>query len=415
MARPRPGRGTTRGQVEYDLPSSHGLLRLVVDALDLRRHAKGDEKVKDKTLQRVLQGNTDQVSQESLRRVYVLVMKAFFTVDIFPGTRTPECEETLVGANEQGTEFLAFMVRWYAVKWDRALAETGGRLDETRVIRFLRTMILDLAFRAAGYSLLSEEDEFLDLEPRWNKEPRERGYLRSLLKQVKERNGARSLTRASLADGVGVDISTVDRWCSEKVRPSDENLQEIAVVICDVLGESAFYKKEVLAGLRWHFGLAAVADLLAKRLGREVVVDLVQAWLRLTRATVEHFKQTVAPVWHQNFLGPMLLMSGRLFIEDFEGDLNKIAAREKHLHWRSAIEDIAKERTHQRGMIRALAQAPYLLASIAWALGQVPLAILLFRMVELLVPTCEEVRLYQGMLLISTGRVEEAWRYLKGT
>jgi len=54
MVRPRPGRSSAKGQDKYDLPASHGLLRVVVDALDIRWHAKGSERVKGWTWPSVL-------------------------------------------------------------------------------------------------------------------------------------------------------------------------------------------------------------------------------------------------------------------------------------------------------------------------------------------------------------------------
>jgi len=82
-------------------------------------------------------------------------------------------------------------------------------------------------------------------------------------------------------------------------------------------------------------------------------------------------------------------------------------------HWRAAIREVGRERKALRRKIRSLAKLPYALDALALMLGQVDVAINAYKLAELLMPDCEEVRLYQGWLFIATGREEEAWRLLK--
>ena len=102
-------------------------------------------------------------------------------------------------------------------------------------------------------------------------------------------------TRDELSETLGVSYNAVDSWLDSGVRPSPDNLSNIA----DVLGPRIEGLETEILGrdLNLHYALSNICDLLSLHLGRETVMDLAAALTRFISRNLDGLRnpQQAAP------------------------------------------------------------------------------------------------------------------------
>ena len=151
------------------------------------------------------------------------------------------------------------------------------RASDLMALAYLRLAVVDLAFRTAAICWLAKSGLPDEQPPLWARKKSKGLYLRALMKRI----GSRRLTtkgRNGLAEQVGVSTQTVDGWRYQGSQPSNTHIDAIANVLTKYLNDTD--AQTLAAGLRRHYTLYDIAELLAQHVGWPKVEDLASALIR---------------------------------------------------------------------------------------------------------------------------------------
>lgn len=175
---------------------------------------------------------------------------------------------------------LAVALEHAAMRWDRQLATTQSRSaaaggERPLVEQALRLAVVDLAVRAFGVLRLAGAPPPGNRTPKWAVSNGGGLYLRELASRA-------NVTRAALAERLGVSGNAVDNWFDGVNRPNQTNLR---MLVRELAGPGDVARLEQDVGR--CFALSALAEVLAATLGWDCVTDLATACARFVRLIME--------------------------------------------------------------------------------------------------------------------------------
>lgn len=175
---------------------------------------------------------------------------------------------------------LAVALEHAAMRWDRQLATIQSRSapvggERSLVEQALRLAVVDLAVRAFAVLRLAGAAPPDSKTPRWAVSNGGGLFLRELASRA-------SVTRAALAERLGVSKNAVDNWFDGVNRPNQTNLRMLARELAGA-GDVARLEQDIGR----CFALSALAEALAATLGWDCVTDLATACARFVRLIME--------------------------------------------------------------------------------------------------------------------------------
>ena len=257
-------------EVSPQLPTSGQILGVVVKNLGLNH-----PELRSKQAQRYFSGRHEIPVKESTRsKIVEAIADALSVLGIAPMRRTGE---------EPSASGVVSFLEWHAVRWDRLRTFLLPRMPRVypshlgAVWRtYVRLAAIDVALRIAAHLHIAGGPlatvEFLG----WIGGNRQGAYLNGLRKDA-------GVPVACLAEEVGVDQNTAERWVYEYARPSDENLMKIGLALTrkEVPRQSDLMIRE----LRRFYWITNIAGVLAKHLGADAVDDIAERLHRYTSQT----------------------------------------------------------------------------------------------------------------------------------
>jgi len=163
-----------------------------------------------------------------------------------------------------------------AKKWDSLCAtiqSRSGRIQDygQAIEGFCRLIVIDLALRIVAWLRLAKLPPPEPKTPQWAEENEAGKMLRVLLSKA-------GITRDQFSARVEVTHISVDNWFDGKVRPIPNHIEVMAETFSKLIPGA---NKHVLqVQFQRQFTLAYLADMLAKTIGREVVLELATALYR---------------------------------------------------------------------------------------------------------------------------------------
>ena len=191
-------------------------------------------------------------------------------VPVLPGA--DECDVTMAAV-------IGEVIDIAAMRWDELLSDIQSRsaaiADRGMAVeRFLRLIVVELAVRIFALLRLAGLEPPEPGAPLW---AQENGGGR-LLRRLAENAG---LTRARLAERLGVSDTSVDNWLDGNHRPTAENIAALAHELANpAQGKNA---PQLAQEIQRQFTFAHLADLLAPLIGRDKVIELSATLVRFVR------------------------------------------------------------------------------------------------------------------------------------
>jgi hypothetical protein len=255
------------------LPTSTQLLGAVVDAFRARKEASTT------VVRCVLRNSTSRrgfVGRCETRR-WCCPLTAFTRFLV---------EDDLVplpsGVEQLGHLTLFLPIAQQMIQWDRHAPVT-----ELAARAHLRTLVIELAprvtFFAAECGAHLNEVIFAE-SPAWA-DPARRSE--PLVRLIEATFG--EVTQASVAQRLGAWPHAVGRWLSKGERPKLQSIREIA----RLCGRRAGVRQEhaIARTLRWHYGLAELADRLRDVVGGECVQELARVFTALVHCSFDRARE----------------------------------------------------------------------------------------------------------------------------
>lgn len=261
-----------------NIPYSGQIIGAIVEALDIR-----DEVLTDRTARRYYSGTT--ISEYSLRQIYITLGKRF--VDLGIVLAPPMFEKYDVSMPNITTASMARLAR----KWDNLCAtiqsHSGKIQDYSQVIEgFCRLFVIDLALRIVAWLRLAKITSTELGNPQWAEENGGGKMLRELLSEA-------GITRDQFIAWVGVSHISIDNWFDGKMRPIPNHIRDMADAFAKLIPGT---DKDILQmRFQRQFTIAYLADNLAKRIGREAIIELGTALYRFIRLISEDISKTKRP------------------------------------------------------------------------------------------------------------------------
>ena len=259
------------------LPRSGVVLSYIIDAFDLRRwDRKRILSPHNGTTVRFLQGK--RFGEETEQRIFHAVGKALVESGVVPSATVssflpPPLAKALARASPAEVFATAFALsaKQGAAHWDAmrgALHRLSPPVLSQRLahVACLQLVTTDVAVRLVGLFWLTRSTIDTPPEIPWAIKDGMRDRLRSL----QRRSG---LTREQLAEAARVDNHTLDAWLDAGVRPTEENLDELSLVLSEHgLGES----EALLHELRRSYGLRDLFAHVVEAVGEEHAVGMAR-------------------------------------------------------------------------------------------------------------------------------------------
>ncbi len=254
------------------LPTSGQILGALVSKLGIKHSV-----LQSRTARRYFSADPDHLVKDSTREKIIEAVAEVLTDSGFVAS-SPVREE-----NHKLGPTLASMLKWHADNWD--LMRSFLRRRTMPVLSrnlpmvweaYVRLAVVDLALRVAAHlHLAGSSPAALELLICTSREARGH-YLNQKRRQA-------GLTLEKLAEKIDVDDHTVDAWMYQGVRPSNDNLTQVATVLAD--GIEGSNVSDVALELRTLYWISDVAGLLAEHIGREAVEEAIERLRRYTGAT----------------------------------------------------------------------------------------------------------------------------------
>ena len=245
------------------IPYSGQIIGALIEALDIK-----DEILTGKTAKRYYSGIT--ISEYNLRQIYVTLGKRLVDLGIVP--IPPLFEQYGVSMANITTASIARLAK----KWDSLCAtiqSRSGRIqDYAQAIEgFCRLMVIDLSLRIVSWLRLAKLPPPEPKTPQWAEENGAGKMLRGLLFQA-------NISRDQFSAWAEVSHISIDNWFDGKIRPTPSHIEIMADAFSKLIPDTNKYILQVQ--FQRQFTMAYLADIPAKNIGREAVLELVAALYR---------------------------------------------------------------------------------------------------------------------------------------
>lgn len=256
----------------FTLPISGTVLSFLIDAFDLRRwDAEGVLSARSGTAARFLRG--ERVGQEAERKIWRAAASSLVESGIVPpvlalGAPLPPAASQALG-NLPPSELLAAFLEGLASHWDEmagALLRLSAPVGSQRLARLccLQLVVVDLAVRLTAVLWLTGWQGQKAPALRWSRDRGMQTWLRDL-------HAKAGISRDKMAEAAHVHQHTVDAWLDGDVRPNDENLQDLAILLA---ARGVGDQEDLLSELRRGYGLRDLFRNVAELTGSEDAVGL---------------------------------------------------------------------------------------------------------------------------------------------
>ncbi len=295
-------------EVPPSLPTSGQILGAVARSMGLK-----DFRLQSRTARRYFSGRSDTLVKESSRTEVVEAI-------------SDALAELGFGAVSQGRDVttdasvLASTLEWHASSWDSLrtfLLPRMMRVYPSHLAAvwqtYVRLAVIDLALRtAAQLHPTDSPEETLDFLG-WIAPGRRGAYLN----QRRRRAG---VTLTDFVEWVGVSVNAAEGWLYRGVRPSDENLREIAKALTRNGADGDCQR--TVRELRLLYWVSDMAEALGEHIGAEAVEEIVNRLQRyallayrtirdsMTQARSTDLDELAAGGAHSSLAGPLLAMLG---------------------------------------------------------------------------------------------------------
>ena len=170
----------------------------------------------------------------------------------------------------------------WAELWDELCGQLQTQSAPVNTPQFLamsclRLAVIDIALRVSAALWLAKLPPPEEETPLWAMEKGESIYLKHLLDGCSNKRP----TRETLAQEIGVSDTTVDNWLDTATRPNVENVDMIAEILAPRMINSEV--SALKADLHCHYFLCSIGNRVADIVGRDNVIELANALVRLVR------------------------------------------------------------------------------------------------------------------------------------
>ncbi len=256
------GLGNANVEVTPTLPTSGQILGAVVRCLGITHPDLGN-----KTAQRYFSGRPENRVMESSRAKIITAISEILAVSVFAVTPGQEIKRW------SDSSLIAKVLDWHTVNWDRFRAFLQPRMmrvypDHLAQVwqAYTRLATIDLAVRAAAHIHIAHASpDALEFLP-WTGVSQRGKYLNRKRTEAK-------VSLSALAESTDVSDNTVDAWMYNGVRPSDDNLANIAKTLTSNIDSDAC--TSLLRELRKLYWASDLAGLLSDFIGVRVAEEIV--------------------------------------------------------------------------------------------------------------------------------------------
>ncbi|MXY21417.1 MAG: hypothetical protein F4Y49_08790 [Dehalococcoidia bacterium] len=261
------------------IANSAEIIGAIVDALRL-----DDDVLTSRTAKRFFQGRS--INEHNEAEIFLALGESLVERGLVPVPPVFEQCDVSTGA------IIGVSIARAGARWDRAVSRIQGRstttVERTATIdRLLRFVVIDLAVRIFAILRLSSLEPSRPGTPLW---AMENGGGR-LLRKLAARAG---LTRYDLAMRLGTSTpSSVDNWLDGKVRPTNDSVAALSGVLADQIENAT--PGELTLEIQRQFIFAGLANLIEPWIGRQKVIDLSTALVRLVWLMTEDVRRMNRP------------------------------------------------------------------------------------------------------------------------
>ena len=324
-------------------PLSGPVLGDVIEAFDLRRLDHRSVLTK-RNSRRYLAG--ERVSPEAEAEVRVALVEAILEAGLLPpALSSPDPAEAGEGKRAAAVRSLpvrvvvGFLIDNLVHHWD-TLSGALRRLSapvafpEQAAGACLRLVAIDVAVRLTGLLWLARATEDKPLSDFWMRERGTGAWLRSLQEACKP-----ALTRDELAERLRIHAHTLDGWLDADVRPTDENLMDLAHCFA---AHGLGTWEQILQRLRLAFGSRALFQRIEATVGAKQAAGICERMVAYANQLLVFPRQSKLSRAESDIKMQMGLMFGTLGRGDsampwVEAMLNRLWKSEPDPVWRTSL------------------------------------------------------------------------------
>jgi tetratricopeptide (TPR) repeat protein len=234
--------------------------------------------------------------------------------------------------------FLEHCLRWDGLVGALRSASAPVIRADLAALAYLRMAVVDLSLRVGAARHHAHLDSLDHGEPDWADPRRRTGPLQQLIARCRPEPP----TGRDLAQRLGVDATTVERWLSptSPTRPTTDSIGFLADEFAERIPDSG--ARDIATDLGRHYSLAALADQLASVVGRNAVLDLARTLARLANRVMRFFDQSRLSSSEREFAQRQLILFG-------SGDpaasyvLNWLAKQEDDPIWTADLRAVGRD------------------------------------------------------------------------
>jgi tetratricopeptide (TPR) repeat protein len=260
--------------------------------LDLTKRLDGAAR---KAASRFFEGQ--QVGAELVRTVLIAVAEGLLEAKLIPSAIIKAIEQDLIATPPPegvpqatlgtvlGDVLLEHCSRWDAFVGQMRSASAPVSLTYLAALAYARLALVDLSLRIGAARHHDRLDRLSHDEPAWAQSRRRSMPLRRLLDQCRPAPP----TTQELAERIETDTKTIEKWLSPTAatRPLLENISVLADELAARIPDTR--PEDIAADLTRHYSLAALADQLTTVVGRDAVLALARASVRLSNRVMAFF------------------------------------------------------------------------------------------------------------------------------
>ena len=250
------------------------ILGAIVDALRL-----DDSFLTTRTASRFFQGRS--ISEDNQADIFLALGEALVQRGLVPEPPVFKQHDVSMAI------IIGVSIARAASRWDRAVARLQHRSARTveqgaTAERLLRFVVIDMAVRIFAILRLAGMEPEHPGTPLWAQE----NGGGKLLRELAARGGVK---REDLAARLGTSTtSSVDNWFDGKVRPTNDSIEAISVVLAARIEDAT--PEDLALEIKRQFTFATLADLLVPWIGREKVIELTTALTRFVGLMAEDMR-----------------------------------------------------------------------------------------------------------------------------
>ena len=319
-------------EVTPHLPTSGQIIGALVKRLSIRHPV-----LQSRTARRYFSADPERLVKDSSRSEIIEAIAEMLTGSGF--IASPQTME----ANYELAPALASMLQWHADNWDlfrsflrrRTMSVMPSHLPKVWEA-YVRLAVIDLALRVAAHlHLAGSSPAALDFLG-WASVGARGDFLNRKREQT-------PLSLEDFAEKVGVTNNTVDAWMYHGVRPSNDNLAQIAEVLADhIEGSNAAGIALELRALYW---VSDVAALVAEHMGIEAVDEAVGRLRRYAEETYHIIDAQVPAEGRQEVL--TVLADLGVNARFSESLLSALVEQEPDAEWREDLRSTGMDWVHR--------------------------------------------------------------------